>query len=222
MVRMNSSQFHLRTRRAVDTIIAVMLLIAIGIVGGIMIFVLSSQFFENTTIQVSTRDSIEIFGYDARDAGNIGSPACAATALVTHNGICMTGATNTADNVLDSGDNFFLFVQNNGRNQVLINSIEVRGNVYTPVETGTVASGDTVPGDAKFCVTTPITTAGSGTCTFAVIEGGDARTIVVGYEDANVDVGDIALRDPIQVKVVTGSGKVVTIVLQNGVVRGVT
>ncbi|MGI0082773.1 MAG: archaellin/type IV pilin N-terminal domain-containing protein, partial [Nitrosopumilaceae archaeon] len=53
-------------RRAVAPIIATLLMVAIAVVGGILIFVFAQGFFTDTSIQGPTIDSLEIFGYDAR------------------------------------------------------------------------------------------------------------------------------------------------------------
>ncbi len=64
-------------RRAVAPIIATLLMVAIAVVGGTIIFVFAQGFFSSSQISgVPTIEAIKVLGYDGRDA----------TALQAHDG----------------------------------------------------------------------------------------------------------------------------------------
>jgi len=213
---------RLARRRAVAPIIATLLMVAIAVVGGILIFVFAQGFFTDTQIQGPAIDSIEIFGFDARDSGNIGNPDCGAdTSLATHlgTGACATGATGAVSGNLKGSDAFTLFIRNTGAGDVVIDTIRVRGEAYTAVITGAVAAGTPLPANLKFCVLVVITSSTAGACTSNIIRSGEERTVIVNYEAANE--GPVKIGRPLLVKVVTGNGATFTINIMNGVVRGV-
>ncbi len=59
-------------RRAVSPIIATLLLVAIAVVGGTIIFVFSQGFFNQAQVSgTPTIELIKILGYDARDVANL-------------------------------------------------------------------------------------------------------------------------------------------------------
>ena len=62
---------HKYSQRAVAPIIATLLMVAISVVGGILIFVFAQGFFTDTNIQTPNIESLEIFGYDARDRAGL-------------------------------------------------------------------------------------------------------------------------------------------------------
>ena len=75
---------RLTNRRAVAPVIATLLMVAIAVVGGTIIFVFSQGFFSQ--LQISGNPSIEsvkILGYDARDVD----------ALRSHDGTLMVNGT---------------------------------------------------------------------------------------------------------------------------------
>ncbi|MFQ5572867.1 MAG: archaellin/type IV pilin N-terminal domain-containing protein, partial [Nitrosopumilaceae archaeon] len=58
-------------RRAVAEVIATLLLVAIAVVGGTIIFVFSQGFFSQSQVSgTPTIESVKILGYDARDVTN--------------------------------------------------------------------------------------------------------------------------------------------------------
>ena len=211
------------SKKAVAPIIATLLMVAIAVVGGILIFVFAQGFFTDTQIQGPAIDSIEIFGYDARDAGDIGNPKCAApTSLSSHLGTdgCITGATGAADGKLSDGDGIMIYVRNKGAGDVVIDTVRVRGEAYEADPSGAVVAGSN-PANLDFCVVAPIpgTADASAACIPPIIRSGEERSIYIDYEAANE--GPVKIGRPILIKIVTGNGATFPLNLQNGVVRGV-
>jgi flagellin-like protein len=59
-------------RRAVAPVIATLLLVAIAVVGGSMIFVFAQDYYSSTQISVShSAEFIKIIGYDGRDVDKL-------------------------------------------------------------------------------------------------------------------------------------------------------
>jgi len=112
-----------RKHRGVAPVIATILLVAIAVVGGIIMLVLSQAYFNDT--QISGTPSIEaivIFGYDARDV----------PALTAHDGMIM--ALDTAGDPTSVGksadERVAVYIKNNGVNQVHLSEIRLGGTVY--------------------------------------------------------------------------------------------
>jgi len=199
------------SQRAVAPIIATLLMVAISVVGGILIFVFAQGFFTDTNIGTPNIESLEIFGYDASDVA----------ALRTHVFDPITG-TNTvtvsaaASSNLKDNDGITLFVRNKGAGPVTIDRIKVYGTDYLwdLAATGGTASA-TVPVAQKFALSS------DGTVDLTdgpVIEPGQEVTIYIRYEqDTN---GLVKIGRPIPVVVVTGNGATFTKQLQNGVKFG--
>jgi len=126
--------------RAVDTVIATLLLVAITVVAAIILFTFSQGFFNQAQISgTPTIELVRILGYDARDVTN----------LVAHNGLLMTIiSSDTNVQGKNVGENIIVYVQNDSSEQVLFSEIRLGGAVYTYVFPGlildfTVGSGGT-------------------------------------------------------------------------------
>ena len=110
-------------RRAVAPVIATLLLVAIAVVGGSMIFVFAQEFFGDS--QVSSSPSIEyikIVGYDASDA----------TQVKAHDGIEILpeDCCGESNGIKNESERISVFLQNKGVNQVFISEIRLSGEVY--------------------------------------------------------------------------------------------
>jgi len=112
--------------RAVAPVIATLLLVAIAVVGGTIIFVFSQSFFSQSQISgTPTIELVKILGYDARDITN----------LDAHNGITMTavgGISNQAKNV---GEYVIVYVKNDSVGKILFSEVRFGGTVYNYVQT---------------------------------------------------------------------------------------
>lgn len=221
-------------RRAVAPIIATLLMVAIAVVGGILIFVFAQGFFSDTSIQGPTIDSIEIFGYDARDTGAVGSPDCpTATSLATHFSTCITAVTAAADNKLSEGDGILLYVRNTGAKSITIETIRMLGTDYVP-DTTPAAGADfsaTIPGQGEFSFLDPseaLLDADDATDVEqeeaagdhqgnTIIEPGEEKTIVIRYDGSS---GKVKTSRNIQVVLTTGNGATFSGTIIAGVARG--
>jgi len=110
--------------RAVAPVLATLLMVAIAVVGGTIVFVFTQGFFNQAQISgVSTIEAIKIIGYDARDAD----------ALNAHNGVAMSAGSGGDPTVVGKNvdERVAVFIQNDSVNQVLLNEIRLAGTVYT-------------------------------------------------------------------------------------------
>ena len=115
-------------RRAVAPVIATLLLVAIAVVGGSIIFVFSQGFFATAQISDSPQiESIKILGYDATD-GEFSQ---------AHDGFESGIATgNAISNGLKANEYIFIYVKNDSVNEVTFSEIRLAGDVYTYVDFG--------------------------------------------------------------------------------------
>jgi len=110
-------------RRAVAPIIATLLLVAIAVVGGSIIFVFSQGFFSSTQVSGTPQiELVKIFGYDTRDV----SP------LKVHNGLDIDPALccGVADGIKNIDERITIYIQNNSINPVTILELRFGGVVY--------------------------------------------------------------------------------------------
>jgi flagellin-like protein len=108
-------------RRGVSPIIATLLLVAIAVVGGSMIFAFSQDFF--VTAQISGQlpiEYLEIVGYDASDV----------TELTLHDGVLSGAVDGIQDNAISAGERIAIYVQNQTPQKVILTEVRVSGNLY--------------------------------------------------------------------------------------------
>jgi len=207
---MTKQQSKLTSRRAVAPVIATLLLVAIAVVGGSIVFVFSQGFFSSAQISGSPNiESLKITGYDATDGA----------ALQLHDGLDIGTPQGTTGNGLASGERVAVYVQNNSVQKVTMGEIRVAGTVYTFVSATTPFTADTwnVAGDlwtagladpSYMIATSSNGLLGAETAatmldtTSAEIQPGQQATIIIQL-DENVKVG----RDT-QFKLTTANGAV--------------
>ncbi len=108
------------SRRAVAPVIATLLLVAIAVVGGSIVFVFSQGFFSSAQISGSPNiESLKYTGYDATDG----------TTLLNHDGTVFA-ASNTAGDGLVIDENVAVYLQNNSVGKVTLNEVRFGGTVY--------------------------------------------------------------------------------------------
>ena len=127
-------------RKAVAPVIATLLMVAIAVVGGTIIFVFSQGFFNQAQLSgTPTIELVKILGYDARDIAN----------LDAHDGLTMTvdssDPTMAGKNV---GERIIVYVKNDSVQQVLFSEVRLGGTVYTyntvdPIPVFTPGTGGT-------------------------------------------------------------------------------
>ena len=110
------------SRRAVAPVIATLLLVAIAVVGGSIIFVFSQGFFSSAQISGSPQiESIKILGYDATDGPD----------TQFHDGVqgnVTTGATGSDG--LKATEYVTVYLKNDSVNKVTMSEIRLAGTVY--------------------------------------------------------------------------------------------
>jgi len=197
------------SRRAVAPIIATLLLIAIAVVGGSIIFVFSQGFFSSAQVSGAPQiESVRITGYDSRDTSS----------LTLHDGLG-TGvgiAQGLPNNGLVKGERVAVYLQNNSVQKVTLSEIRLAGTVYSfvPIATGLIDANtsallDSSSGVGKFTIATNSngvalaeTAASVLTTTAAELQPGQQATVILELAE-NVKTG----RDA-QFKLTTTNGAV--------------
>jgi len=126
----NTLEKRTRKHRAVAPVIATLLMVAIAVVGGTIIFVFSQGFFSQSQISgTPSIESVRILGYDARDIAN----------LVAHDGSAMTvaGSDNLAQGK-NVGEYVIVYVKNDSVGQILFSEIRLGGTVYAYTTPGVI------------------------------------------------------------------------------------
>ncbi|MCH6586457.1 MAG: hypothetical protein IH792_05470 [Thaumarchaeota archaeon] len=116
--------------RAVAPVIATLLMVAIAVVGGTIIFVFSQGFFNQAQVSgTPTIESVKILGYDARDIAS----------LTAHDGLIMTAvASDPNAQGKNVGEYVVVYIKNDSSGQVLFSEIRLGGAVYTYVFPGPI------------------------------------------------------------------------------------
>jgi len=122
--RFTSKNFQ---KRAVAPVIATLLLVAIAVVGGSILFVFSQDFFATAQISGSPQiESVKILGYDATDGNS----------TQFHDGFTgnspVTG-DNTSDG-LKAEEYIGVYLKNDGVNQITLSEIKLAGETYNYVD----------------------------------------------------------------------------------------
>jgi flagellin-like protein len=111
-------------RRAVAPVIATLLLVAIAVVGGSIIFVFSQGFFSSTQVSgLPQPELVEIVGYDTRDV----SP------LKIHNGLDLVPVNccgDDSDKVKTIDERITIFIQNHSPQPITIKELRFGGVEY--------------------------------------------------------------------------------------------
>jgi archaeal type IV pilus assembly protein PilA len=183
MTKLQSKQNKLTSRRAVAPVIATLLLVAIAVVGGSIVFVFSQGFFSSAQISGSPNiESLKFTGYDASDG----------TTLLNHDGTVFA-AGNTPGNGLIAGEVVSVYVQSNSVGKLTLSEVRLGGTVYNYTSAA--------PGNGDF----QVLTRGPGTiltASAAEVQPGQQVSIIMTL-DENIKEG----RDT-QLKLTTANGAV--------------
>jgi len=117
-------QKELKTsHKAVAPVIATLLMVAIAVVGGTIIFVFAQGFFSSSQISGTPQiEAVKIEGYDARAVPN----------LLMHDGNPMVATSgNTPDSSVDIGERVAVYVTNNSVQKIVLGEIWLGGFQYT-------------------------------------------------------------------------------------------
>lgn len=188
------------SRRAVAPVIATLLLVAIAVVGGSIVFVFAQGFFSSAQVSGSPSiESLKIIGYDARDTDF----------LQLHDGADTDPtAMGASSNGLLAGERIAVYVKNDSVQKVTLNEVRYAGTVYVyKASAGTLdAFGATsFMTDAANPATFTIATKGpdtASTTSSAELQPGQQATIILQLGE-NIKTG----RDT-QFKLSTSNGAV--------------
>jgi len=128
MTNTRDQEKRTRKHRAVAPVIATLLMVAIAVVGGSIIFVFSQGFFSQAQISgTPTIELIKIVGYDARDV----------TTLQTHDGgpMLLAGSGGDADSASEKHERIAVYLKNDSVQKMLIAELRFGGTVYTYANT---------------------------------------------------------------------------------------
>jgi len=127
--------------RAVAPVIATLLMVAIAVVGGTIIFVFSQGFFSSSQISGTPQiEALSVVGYDATDSADI----------LAHEGFALSAVGGTPDNTKSQGERVAVYVTNDSVQKVTISQLRFSGEPYqmtnnTAGAIGTFASADNPP-----------------------------------------------------------------------------
>ncbi len=209
---------HKYSQRAVAPIIATLLMVAISVVGGILIFVFAQGFFTDTNVGSPSIESLHIFGYDATNGVSLkphNYDLATGAAANAQYGLQTANAANTGADIgkLIDADHIIVYVRNVGNVPVVISSVRVFASSYSP---SSAACTTALPAVQTFSVIRYGTLAACADS--PVLPAGGDVSLYIGYEDA--DNGKIKIGRPIPVTIVTANGATFTKQLQLGLQLG--
>ena len=169
--------------RAVAPVIATLLMVAIAVVGGTIIFVFSQGFFSSSQISGTPQiEAMEIVGYDATDS----------TALEGHEGTTMLAASGgVSDNSKTAGERIAVFVKNDSVQKITIAELRFSGALYnmtTGVATLDTAALAAAPVQGEFVVWNDPANNGLLNSNVGELQPGETASIVFGL-DQNIKIG---------------------------------
>ena len=124
---MNQVIPKIQNRKAVAPIIATLLLVAIAVVGGIIVFVWASGIFGSTAgMALPTAESMQLIGYDARDVANLAGFTAAGPGTATAPGID-NGQAGSNSKLAAGSEYLVLKLRNTGTSEMLINKVVIMG-----------------------------------------------------------------------------------------------
>jgi len=190
-------QKELRTsHKAVAPIIATLLLVAIAVVGGTIIFVFAQGFFSSSQISGTPQiESVQILGYDSR----------AVTALQAHDGnLMLAGSAGNTDPNKDQGERVAIYLTNNSVQKIVLGEISFGGYIYQYVDAsstglGLYTSANVPQGNYTVLISTPDTLLGQGAGELAP---GQTATVVLDLDS------DLRIGRSSQFKLTTSNGNV--------------
>ncbi len=150
MQNQHKKNIQMTSRRADATIIATLLLVAIAVVGGSILFGFSQGFFATAQITGGpTIQLIQIVGYDARDVQQVKA----------HDGIDIDSigkCCGTPDGLNNIDERISIYLKNNGVEQVFLSEIRFAGFVYNYTTTTGIENwnGGTAPQPGEYVILT--------------------------------------------------------------------
>ena len=191
------------SHKAVAPVIATLLMVAIAVVGGTIIFVFSQGFFSSSQISGTPQiESLQFTGYDAR----------AVSLLQVHDGNNMQEPASDANPQVQAGERIAIYVTNNSVQKIVLGEISFGGFEYSYVNV-TPAGGlglytSTTAGELRATNYTVLTGTAGGTLDVVLNEGageikaGQTATIILDLES------DLRIGRSSQFKLTTSNGNV--------------
>jgi len=173
--------------RAVAPVIATLLMVAIAVVGGTIIFVFSQGFFSSSQISGTPQiEALSVVGYDATDSADI----------LAHEGTVLTNKGGDADNIKSADERVAVYVTNDSVQKVTISELRFSGVQYnmTSDTSGAIgdwaAGGSADPASGEYVI---ILNPGAGlsldlTASQGEIQPGQTVTMLFGL-DQNIKIG---------------------------------
>ncbi len=184
------------SHKAVAPIIATLLMVAIAVVGGTIIFVFAQGFFSSSQISGTPQiEAIKILGYDAR----------AVTALQAHDGnLMLANSGGNADPNKQQGERIAIYLTNDSVQKIVLGEISFGGYIYqyvdaTPTGLGLYTDASIPQGNYTILTKTPDSVLNSGAGELA--PGGTA-TVVLDLDS------DLRIGRSSQFKLTTSNGNV--------------
>ncbi len=189
------------SHKAVAPVIATLLMVAIAVVGGTIIFVFSQGFFSSSQISGTPQiESLKIEGYDARAVPN----------LQMHDGQDMQGQAGDVDSLVEINERVAVYVTNNSVQKVVLGEIWLSGFQYDYVNVNAPGAlglfGTTTPGELRTTNYTVLTGTNGGDQLLneaaGEIQAGQTATIIFDLES------DMRIGRSSQFKLTTSNGNV--------------
>jgi FlaG/FlaF family flagellin (archaellin) len=190
------------SHKAVAPVIATLLMVAIAVVGGTIIFVFSQGFFSSSQISGTPQiESIQFTGYDGR----------AAQLLQVHDGNNMQTISNDGDATVEADERIAIYVTNNSVQKIVLGEISFGGFEYgyVNVAAGGLGAWNTVVAtELRQTNYTVLTGTAGGTGEILLNEGageikaGQTATIILDLES------DLRIGRSSQFKLTTSNGNV--------------
>jgi len=169
--------------RAVAPVIATLLMVAIAVVGGTIIFVFSQGFFSSSQISGTPQiEAMEIVGYDATDSAE----------LEGHEGTTMaTDSGGDPNNSKVAGERIAVYVKNDSVQKITISQLRFSGLLYnmtTSVNTLDAYTTALAPVQGQFVIWNDPVNDGLLDSNVGELQPGETASIVLGL-DQNIKIG---------------------------------
>ncbi len=188
------------SHKAVAPVIATLLMVAIAVVGGTIIFVFSQGFFSSSQISGTPQiELVQILGYDAR----------AVTNLQMHDGNPMIASSGDGNSIVQADERVAIYLTNNSVQKIILGEVSFGGFEYSYVNAATLGLGDyttTTAGQLRTTNYTVLTGTNGGDQLLSEgageIRAGQTATIILDLES------DVRIGRSSQFKLTTANGNV--------------
>jgi len=171
--------------RAVAPIIATLIMVAIAVVGGVMVYVFTQGFFTGTQTQAPTTDAVSMTGYDAREIA-------AATGVTDHLGVAVaTQGDATVGDGKVAGEEIAVHIKNLGTSAITLNKVEAN---FVSLTIDTSVAVTLTAGEYALLTGNPAIIGSS-------IPANSEATLIISISGATVPAGNA-----IPIQITTGSG----------------